>query len=140
MFLWLAYYSFMASFSQIFTLWYYLKKTSFLTTTGAESGRTSLTTWHALENSTYLKQLYFMISFLLQWFFLNLNLFRVFGKRQQPSLPKERRQLHKIFPVPCIPQKFVQTIQGFRFTKPRRETGVVCSMTSVNILGYFCTK
>ncbi|KAL2304057.1 hypothetical protein Nmel_009347, partial [Mimus melanotis] len=48
---------------------------------------------------------------------------RVFEERQHPSLPKERHQLCKILRVPSIPQKFVQSVQSFRFSKQRPETG-----------------
>ncbi|XP_014726981.1 PREDICTED: protein SIX6OS1 [Sturnus vulgaris] len=48
---------------------------------------------------------------------------RVFEERQHPSLPKERRQLCKTLHVPGIPQKFVQSVQSFRFPKQRPETG-----------------
>ncbi|NWS91554.1 S6OS1 protein, partial [Toxostoma redivivum] len=48
---------------------------------------------------------------------------RVFEEHQHPSLPKERRQLCKILHVPSIPQKFVQSVQSFRFSKQRPETG-----------------
>ncbi|XP_064279036.1 protein SIX6OS1 isoform X2 [Passer domesticus] len=48
---------------------------------------------------------------------------RVFEEREQPSLPKGRHQLYKTLHVPCIPQKFVQSVQSFRFSKQRPETG-----------------
>ncbi|XP_056348886.1 protein SIX6OS1 isoform X2 [Oenanthe melanoleuca] len=48
---------------------------------------------------------------------------RVFEERQHPSLPKERRQVFKALRVPCIPQKFVQPVKSFRFSKQRPETG-----------------
>ncbi|NXC83749.1 S6OS1 protein, partial [Cercotrichas coryphoeus] len=48
---------------------------------------------------------------------------RVFEERQHPSLPKERRQPFKTLRVPCIPQKFVQSVKSFRFSKQRPETG-----------------
>ncbi|NWH36433.1 S6OS1 protein, partial [Chloropsis hardwickii] len=48
---------------------------------------------------------------------------RVFEEREHPSLPKEEHQLHKTLHVPCVPWKFVQSVQSFRFSKPRPETG-----------------
>lgn len=59
---------------------------------------------------------------------------------EEPSLPKGKRQLYKTLHVPCIPRKFVQSVQSFRFSKQRPETGAVCLMTSVSTLGYFCAK
>ncbi|NWW18558.1 S6OS1 protein, partial [Falcunculus frontatus] len=47
---------------------------------------------------------------------------RVFEEREHPSLPKEK-QLYKTLRVPCIPQKFVQSVESFRFSKQRPETG-----------------
>ncbi|NXL24440.1 S6OS1 protein, partial [Setophaga kirtlandii] len=48
-----------------------------------------------------------------------------FKKRvfEEPSLPKGKRHLYKALHVPCIPQKFVQSVQSFRFSKQRPETG-----------------
>ncbi|NWW61831.1 S6OS1 protein, partial [Ifrita kowaldi] len=48
---------------------------------------------------------------------------RVSEECEHPSLPKEKRQLYKTLRVPCIPQKFVQSIECFRFSKQRAETG-----------------
>ncbi|NXL75408.1 S6OS1 protein, partial [Leptocoma aspasia] len=48
---------------------------------------------------------------------------RVFEEREHPSLPKEKHQLYKTLHVPCIPRKFVQSVQSFRFSKQRPETG-----------------
>ncbi|XP_054142664.1 protein SIX6OS1 [Melozone crissalis] len=48
---------------------------------------------------------------------------RVFEERERPSLPKGKHQLFKTLHVPCIPQKFVQSVQSFRFSKQRPETG-----------------
>ncbi|XP_005047779.1 PREDICTED: protein SIX6OS1 [Ficedula albicollis] len=48
---------------------------------------------------------------------------RVFEEHQHPSLPKERRQVFKTLRAPCIPQKFVQSVKSFRFSKQRPETG-----------------
>ncbi|XP_037995218.1 protein SIX6OS1 [Motacilla alba alba] len=48
---------------------------------------------------------------------------RVFEEREQPSLPKGKHQLYKTLHVPCIPRKFVQSVQSFRFSKQRPETG-----------------
>ncbi|XP_066178384.1 protein SIX6OS1 [Sylvia atricapilla] len=48
---------------------------------------------------------------------------RVFEEREHPSLPKKKHQLYKTLHVPCIPQKFVQSVQSFRFSKQRAETG-----------------
>ncbi|NWR04845.1 S6OS1 protein, partial [Paradoxornis webbianus] len=48
---------------------------------------------------------------------------RVFGERERPSLPKKKHQLYKTLHVPCIPQKLVQSVQSFRFSKQREETG-----------------
>ncbi|NXQ00448.1 S6OS1 protein, partial [Vidua macroura] len=44
---------------------------------------------------------------------------RVFEEREHPSLPKEKHQLYKT----CIPWKFVQSVQSFRLSKQRPETG-----------------
>ncbi|NWW03374.1 S6OS1 protein, partial [Oreocharis arfaki] len=48
---------------------------------------------------------------------------RVFEECEHPSLPKEKHQLYKTLRVPCIPQKFVQSLESFRFSKRRPETG-----------------
>ncbi|XP_059330901.1 protein SIX6OS1 [Ammospiza nelsoni] len=48
---------------------------------------------------------------------------RVFEEHECPSLPKGKHQLFKTLHVPCIPQKFVQSVQSFRFSKQRPETG-----------------
>ncbi|NXF17762.1 S6OS1 protein, partial [Rhodinocichla rosea] len=48
---------------------------------------------------------------------------RVFEEREHPSLPKGKHQLYKTLHVPCIPWKFVQSVQSFRFSKQRPETG-----------------
>ncbi|NXA90334.1 S6OS1 protein, partial [Melanocharis versteri] len=48
---------------------------------------------------------------------------RVFEEREHPSLPKEKHQLYKTLRVPCIPRKFVQSRESFRFSKQRPETG-----------------
>ncbi|NXY32390.1 S6OS1 protein, partial [Pomatorhinus ruficollis] len=48
---------------------------------------------------------------------------RVFEEHEHPSLPKKKHQLYKALHVPCIPQKFVQSVQSFRFSKQRAETG-----------------
>ncbi|NWY29807.1 S6OS1 protein, partial [Pheucticus melanocephalus] len=48
---------------------------------------------------------------------------RVFEERERPSLPKGKHQLYKTLRVPCIPRKFVQSVQSFRFSKQRPETG-----------------
>ncbi|NXC64122.1 S6OS1 protein, partial [Aleadryas rufinucha] len=48
---------------------------------------------------------------------------RVFEEREHPSLPKKKHQLYKTLRVPCIPQKFVQSVESFRFSKKRPETG-----------------
>ncbi|NXR46314.1 S6OS1 protein, partial [Hippolais icterina] len=48
---------------------------------------------------------------------------RVFEEREHPSLPKKKHQLYKTLHVPCLPQKFVQSVQSFRFSKQRAETG-----------------
>ncbi|NWH95217.1 S6OS1 protein, partial [Aegithalos caudatus] len=48
---------------------------------------------------------------------------RVFEEREHSSLPKKKHQLYKTFHVPCLPQKFVQPGQSFRFSKQRSETG-----------------
>ncbi|NWV50952.1 S6OS1 protein, partial [Daphoenositta chrysoptera] len=48
---------------------------------------------------------------------------RMSEEREHPSLPKEKHQLYKTLRVPCIPQKFVQSVQSFRFSKQRPETG-----------------
>ncbi|XP_068048230.1 protein SIX6OS1 isoform X2 [Anomalospiza imberbis] len=48
---------------------------------------------------------------------------RVFEEREHPSLPKEKHQLYKTLHVPCVPWKFVQSVQSFRFSKQRPETG-----------------
>ncbi|NXB96308.1 S6OS1 protein, partial [Vidua chalybeata] len=48
---------------------------------------------------------------------------RVFEEREHPSLPKEKHQLYKTLHVPCIPWKFVQSVQSFRLSKQRPETG-----------------
>ncbi|NXE34388.1 S6OS1 protein, partial [Ptilorrhoa leucosticta] len=46
---------------------------------------------------------------------------RVFEEREHPSLPKEKHQLYKTLRVPCIPQKFVLSVESFRFSKQRPE-------------------
>ncbi|XP_041904222.1 protein SIX6OS1 [Corvus kubaryi] len=48
---------------------------------------------------------------------------RVSEEREHPSLPKEKHQLYKTLRVPCIPKKFVQSVESFRFSKQRAETG-----------------
>ncbi|NWR20875.1 S6OS1 protein, partial [Emberiza fucata] len=48
---------------------------------------------------------------------------RVFEERERPSLPKGKHQLYKTLHLPCIPRKFVQSVQSFRFSKQRPETG-----------------
>ncbi|NXH83918.1 S6OS1 protein, partial [Edolisoma coerulescens] len=48
---------------------------------------------------------------------------RVFEECEHPSLPKEKHQLYKTLRVPCIPQKFVLSVESFRFSKQRPETG-----------------
>ncbi|NXV65550.1 S6OS1 protein, partial [Molothrus ater] len=48
---------------------------------------------------------------------------RVFEEREHPCLPKGKHQLYKTLHVPCIPRKFVQSVQSFRFSKQRPETG-----------------
>ncbi|NXV08792.1 S6OS1 protein, partial [Cettia cetti] len=48
---------------------------------------------------------------------------RVFEEREHSSLPKKKHQLYKTLRVPCLPQKFVQSVQSFRFSKQRAETG-----------------
>ncbi|NXN05079.1 S6OS1 protein, partial [Sylvia borin] len=48
---------------------------------------------------------------------------RVFEEREHPSLPKKKHQLYETLHVPCIPQTFVQSVQSFRFSKQRAETG-----------------
>ncbi|XP_005418008.1 protein SIX6OS1 [Geospiza fortis] len=48
---------------------------------------------------------------------------RVFEEREHPSLPKGKHQLYKTLHVPYIPRKFVQSVQSFRFSKQRPETG-----------------
>ncbi|CAN8215637.1 unnamed protein product [Coccothraustes coccothraustes] len=48
---------------------------------------------------------------------------RVFEEREHPFLPKGKHQLYKTLHVPCIPRKFVQAVQSFRFSKQRPETG-----------------
>ncbi|NWT95844.1 S6OS1 protein, partial [Urocynchramus pylzowi] len=48
---------------------------------------------------------------------------RVFEEREHPSLPKEKHQRYKTLHVPCIPWKFVQSVQSLRFPKQRPETG-----------------
>lgn len=73
-------------------------------------------------------------------FFSNLNLFRLFEEREHPSLPKKKHQMYKTLHIPCVPRKFVQSVQSFRFSKQRAETGAVCWMTSVSILGFFFSK
>ncbi|NXE65785.1 S6OS1 protein, partial [Calcarius ornatus] len=55
---------------------------------------------------------------------------RVFEERERPSLPKGK-QLYKTLHVPCIPRKFVQSVQSFRFSKQRPETGKVEKEKSV---------
>ncbi|NXM59943.1 S6OS1 protein, partial [Illadopsis cleaveri] len=48
---------------------------------------------------------------------------RVFEEHEHPSLPKKKHQLYKTLHVPCIPRKFVQSVQSFRFSKQQAETG-----------------
>ncbi|NXE90267.1 S6OS1 protein, partial [Menura novaehollandiae] len=48
---------------------------------------------------------------------------RMFEEREHPSLPNEKHQLHKASHFPCVPQKLVQSVQSFRFSKQRPETG-----------------
>ncbi|NWT52553.1 S6OS1 protein, partial [Erythrocercus mccallii] len=48
---------------------------------------------------------------------------RVFEEREHSSLPKKKHQLYKTLHVPCLPQKLVQSVQSFRFSKQRAETG-----------------
>ncbi|NXD26657.1 S6OS1 protein, partial [Spelaeornis formosus] len=47
----------------------------------------------------------------------------VLEEREHPSLPKEKHQLFKTLSVPCIPWKVVQSVQSFRSSKQRPETG-----------------
>lgn len=64
----------------------------------------------------------------------------MFEEREHSSLPKEKHQLYKTLHIPRIPWKFVQSVQSFRSSKQRPETGAVCLMSSVGILGCFCAK
>ncbi|NWZ35764.1 S6OS1 protein, partial [Brachypodius atriceps] len=48
---------------------------------------------------------------------------RVFEEREHPSLPKKKHQLYTTLHVPSFPRKFVQSVQSFRFSKQRAETG-----------------
>ncbi|XP_041572275.2 protein SIX6OS1 [Taeniopygia guttata] len=48
---------------------------------------------------------------------------RVFEEREHSSLPKEKHQLYKTLHIPRIPWKFVQSVQSFRSSKQRPETG-----------------
>ncbi|NXS16280.1 S6OS1 protein, partial [Mystacornis crossleyi] len=48
---------------------------------------------------------------------------RMSEEHERPSLPKEKHQRYKILRVPCIPQKFVQSVESFRFSKKRSEAG-----------------
>ncbi|NXU39969.1 S6OS1 protein, partial [Drymodes brunneopygia] len=48
---------------------------------------------------------------------------RVFEEHEHPPLSKERHQLYKALCVPCIPRKSVQSVESFRFSKQRPETG-----------------
>ncbi|NXT70311.1 S6OS1 protein, partial [Chaetops frenatus] len=48
---------------------------------------------------------------------------RVFEEREHPSLPEEKQQLYKTLCVPCIPWKFVQPVESFKFSKQQPETG-----------------
>ncbi|NWI76801.1 S6OS1 protein, partial [Dryoscopus gambensis] len=48
---------------------------------------------------------------------------RMSEEREHSSLPKDKHQLYKTLRVPCIPQKFVQSVESFRFSKQRPETG-----------------
>ncbi|NXA63921.1 S6OS1 protein, partial [Mohoua ochrocephala] len=48
---------------------------------------------------------------------------RMSEEREHPSLPKEKHQLYKTLRVPCIPQKFVLSVESFRFSKQRPERG-----------------
>ncbi|NXQ24663.1 S6OS1 protein, partial [Alaudala cheleensis] len=48
---------------------------------------------------------------------------RVFEEREHPSLPKKKHQLYKTLHVPCLPRKLVQSVESFRFSKQRPETG-----------------
>ncbi|NXW69164.1 S6OS1 protein, partial [Hirundo rustica] len=48
---------------------------------------------------------------------------RVFEEREHPPLPKKKHQLYKTLHIPCIPWKSVQSVQSFRFSKQRTETG-----------------
>ncbi|NXU65581.1 S6OS1 protein, partial [Horornis vulcanius] len=62
----------------------------------------------------YLKKVTILILFYID---------RVFEEREHSSLPKKKHQLYKTLHVPCLPQKFVQSVQSFRFSKQRAETG-----------------
>ncbi|NXB76147.1 S6OS1 protein, partial [Donacobius atricapilla] len=48
---------------------------------------------------------------------------RVFEEHEHPSLPKKKHQLYKTLRVPCVPWKFVQSVQSFGFSKHQAETG-----------------
>ncbi|NWV77678.1 S6OS1 protein, partial [Dasyornis broadbenti] len=48
---------------------------------------------------------------------------RMFEERERPSLPNEKHQLYKALRVPCTPRKFAPSLQSFRFSKQRPETG-----------------
>ncbi|NXY22024.1 S6OS1 protein, partial [Atrichornis clamosus] len=48
---------------------------------------------------------------------------RMFEEHEHSSLPNEKHQPYKALHVPCIPQKLVQSVQSFRFSKQRPETG-----------------
>ncbi|NXM40380.1 S6OS1 protein, partial [Gymnorhina tibicen] len=50
---------------------------------------------------------------------------RMSEEREHPSLPKEKHQLYKTIRVPCIPQKFVQSVESFSFSKQQQKTGEV---------------
>ncbi|NXD03015.1 S6OS1 protein, partial [Certhia familiaris] len=48
---------------------------------------------------------------------------RVFEEREHQSLPKKKHQLYKTLRVPAFHRKFVPSVQSFRFSKQRPETG-----------------
>ncbi|NXH34498.1 S6OS1 protein, partial [Myiagra hebetior] len=48
---------------------------------------------------------------------------RVSEECEHPPLPEEKHQPYKTLRVPCIPQKFVLSVESFRFSKKRAETG-----------------
>ncbi|NXH73194.1 S6OS1 protein, partial [Hydrobates tethys] len=48
---------------------------------------------------------------------------RIFEESEHPSLLNEKHQLYKPLHVPCIPRKFVQSVQSIRFSMQQTETG-----------------